>query len=72
VAHDGSLRPAKKQEIVMDPYIVQHLFTARHDDLVRAADDARAARESKESHEESRPAPKPASRDSRSRRFRLA
>jgi hypothetical protein len=56
----------------MDPYIVQHLFTARHNDLVREADDSRIVRKSKDSHEESRPAPKPASRDSRSRRFRLA
>ncbi|HYQ66707.1 hypothetical protein [Actinophytocola sp.] len=56
----------------MDPYIVQHLFTARHDDLVRQAEDSRIARESRDSHDESRPAPKPASRDSRSRRFRLA
>lgn len=56
----------------MDPYTVQHLFTARHDDLVREADESRLTREAKESHEDSRPAQKPARRDARSRRFRLA
>ena len=56
----------------MDPSTIQHLFTARHTDLVREADDSRIVRETRESREESRPAQKPAPRDSRSRRFRLA
>jgi len=56
----------------MDPYVVQHLFTARHDDLVREADESRLTRAAKESHEESRPVRKQAPRDARSRRFRLA
>ncbi|MFL6126196.1 hypothetical protein [Actinophytocola sp.] len=56
----------------MDPYVVQHLFTARHDDLVREADDSRLTRAARDSHEESRPPQKPAPRDSRSRRLRLA
>jgi hypothetical protein len=56
----------------MDPYTVQNLFTARHDDLVREADESRLTREARDSHEDTRPAQKPAPRDSRSRRYRLA
>jgi hypothetical protein len=72
VAHDSSLQPAQNQEIVMDPYVVQYLFTARHDDLVREADESRLTREARNSHEESRPAQKPVRREKRARGFRLA
>jgi len=51
----------------MDPYAIRLLTTARHDDLVREADESRLARDT---HEESRPAPKPAPRGVR--RLRIA
>ncbi|TDV38715.1 hypothetical protein [Actinophytocola oryzae] len=44
----------------MDPYTIQQLMTARHDDLVREADESRVSRRAKDAREESRPAPKPA------------
>jgi hypothetical protein len=54
----------------MDPYIVQHLFAGRQDDLVREAEESRLAQSARETHEEARPASAPAPRGSR--RFRIA
>jgi hypothetical protein len=54
----------------MDPYIIDQLMTARHDDLVRDADESRAARLVTDTHEEA--PPKPAAREGRARRYRIA
>jgi hypothetical protein len=54
----------------MDPYTIHLLATARHDDLVRDADESRCARQARDTHDESRPVPEPAPR--RARRLRIA
>lgn len=54
----------------MDPYAIYQLATARHDDLVREADESRLTRQARDTHDEARPAPKPAPR--RARRLRIA
>jgi hypothetical protein len=53
----------------MDPYTIQQLSKARHDDLVREADEWRRAHES---HEDSVPAPLPIPRQRTARRLGLA
>lgn len=54
----------------MDPFAVHQLTTARHDDLVREADESRLTRLARDTHEESRPAPRPAPKGAR--RLRIA
>lgn len=54
----------------MDPYVIQQLMTARHDDLVREADESRRANQTRDTHDESRPGPEP--RWARARRLRIA
>jgi hypothetical protein len=54
----------------MDPYTMHQLTTSRHEDLVREADESRLARQARDSHEESRPAPAP--RGAGARRLRIA
>lgn len=51
----------------MDPFAIHQLTTARHNDLVREANESRLARDT---HVESRPAPKPAPKGAR--RLRIA
>jgi hypothetical protein len=72
VADDSSVRHAGKQEMIMDPYLMHALSVSRHDDLVREADESRLTRQARDSHEESRPAAKPAPRKDRARRLRVA
>jgi hypothetical protein len=53
----------------MDPYTIQQLNKAKHDDLVREADEWRLAHES---HEDSRPAAPPIPRPRTARRLGFA
>lgn len=55
----------------MDPYSIQRLAQARHDDLMREADEWRVARIARESHEDSCPAPPPVPRPRTARARRL-
>lgn len=54
----------------MDPYVIEQLMTARHDDLVREADESRAGRRIRDTHDDS--PSKPAPGGARSRRLRIA
>ena len=54
----------------MDPYVIEQLMTARHDDLVQEADESRRARQARDTHEGGRPAPEP--RRARARRLGIA
>jgi hypothetical protein len=53
----------------MDPFSIQQLTTARHDDLVREADESRTGRLAREEREDARPAPRPNGRTARRLRF---
>jgi hypothetical protein len=55
--------------MIMDPYVINQLFTDRRNDLIRDADESRLARDA---HEDSQPAPLPAPRPTRSRRLSFA
>ena len=54
----------------MDPCIIELLMAARHDDLVREAEESRRVRQARDTHDEGRPAPEP--RKARARRLRIA
>lgn len=54
----------------MDPYVIEQLFTARHDDLVREADEYRLVHDVREGRE--KPPERPASGGARTRRLRIA
>lgn len=56
----------------MDPFSIHQLATARHDDLVREADESRVARLARETQDEARPAPRPKPGGARARRLRIA
>lgn len=56
----------------MDPHAIHQLTTARHDDLVRDADEARIARRARDTRDQDRPAPRPSPRASGARRLRVA
>jgi hypothetical protein len=56
----------------MDPYGILAISSTRHDDLVREAHDSRVAKIAKDTHDESRPAPKPVRRPAQARRLGLA
>jgi hypothetical protein len=56
----------------MDPYGILALNRARHDDLVREAHDSHVAKVARDTHDESRPAPKPVRRPVRARRLGVA
>jgi hypothetical protein len=55
--------------MIMDPYTINQLFTDRHNDLIREADESRLACEALD---ESQPAPLPAPRPRRARRLGFA
>jgi hypothetical protein len=56
----------------MDVHTIQQLARARHDDLVRDADEWRVARLARESHEDACPAPLPLPRPRTASRLGLA
>jgi hypothetical protein len=56
----------------MDVHTIQQLAKARHDDLVRDADEWRVARLARESHEDACPAPLPIPRPRAASRLGLA
>jgi hypothetical protein len=56
--------------MIMDPYVIEQLMTARHDDLVREADETRRVRQARDTRDEARPAPEP--RKARARRLGIA
>jgi len=56
--------------MIMDPYVIQQLMAARHDDLVREADESRRVRQARDTHDEGQPPPEP--RKARARRLRIA
>lgn len=56
----------------MDPYTMQALSNGHRDDLAREARESRLARLARESHEDSRPAPRPAQRTTRARGLSVA
>ena len=56
----------------MDVYSAYALANTRRDDLMREADQSRLARRSRDTHDESSPAPRPAPRAVRARRLGVA
>jgi hypothetical protein len=56
----------------MDPYGILAISSARHDDLVREAHDSRVAKAARDTHDESRPAPRPVRQPVRARRLGVA
>ena len=54
----------------MDPYVIEQLMSARHDDLVRDADESRLVRQTRDGRDE--PPAKPASGGARTKRLSIA